>query len=394
MTTEPSTALATYVDKAVAVLRKFEILPVQGEESQLVALLEDVRSVDEPAVVAIGSVLQHMGTYNALVREKVGAMHVADRYNTITDGFNQVREDARTLVDQLEDGKIDWKERLRNAAVRLTRGSPMDQFDKIRGAYLEVAEDVREQLEREQEIMEGYINFRFAVKGSEGVAYGLMQKQEAILQQAQRTSAEASTAVSEYKGGDAVERSGLELTRDQAASQVHVEDRRFQLIKDLAENLAIGYNVGDALVARLRQVHGVKEQVYRRAVTFFTTNEHAFTTLAAIYTSLQGLNEQTRSAEAMRDGIEGAIEDVATLGTAVATRGLEAGYGKTIDASVVSTLVSSIVAFQEESRGLIATLRQESAENAAEIARIVDDGKERYRRAMEKFQAPAVTPAS
>ena len=45
------------------------------------------------------------------------------------------------------------------------------------------------------------------------------------------------------------------------------EDRSFQLLKDVAENLSIGYDVGETLVLKLRQTHNVKDQVYRRSVT-------------------------------------------------------------------------------------------------------------------------------
>ena len=39
----------------------------------------------------------------------------------------------------------------------------------------------------------------------------------------------------------------------------------------------------------------MKDQVYRRSVTFFTTNEHVFTILGAVYTSQHGLHEATQS---------------------------------------------------------------------------------------------------
>ena len=54
------------------------------------------------------------------------------------------------------------------------------------------------------------------------------------------------------------------------------EDKRYQIAKDLAENLSISYNTTEVVMARLRQITDAKERVYRQAVTFFGTNETVF----------------------------------------------------------------------------------------------------------------------
>ncbi|MEO6596400.1 MAG: hypothetical protein ABIP94_16745, partial [Planctomycetota bacterium] len=46
--------------------------------------------------------------------------------------------------------------------------------------------------------------------------------------------------------------------RDQAQNAFQKEDRSFQLLKDVAENLAIGYDVGKTLVAKLKQTHDAR----------------------------------------------------------------------------------------------------------------------------------------
>ncbi len=79
-------------------------------------------------------------------------------------------------------------------------------------------------------------------------------------------------------------KSRLELARDEAANKFEVEDRNYQLLKDITENLSVGYDVGDTLITKLKQTHDVKDRVYRRSVTFFTTNEHVFTILGTVCT--------------------------------------------------------------------------------------------------------------
>ncbi|MGI9458031.1 MAG: cell surface protein, partial [Aeoliella sp.] len=195
----------------------------------------------------------------------------------------------------------------------------------------------------------------------------------------------AQEAVNGYEGDDESERSRLELMRDEAHDQYKKEDRIYQLCKDIAENLAIGYDVGETLVTKLRQTHDVKDQVYRRAVTFFTTNEHVFTILGTVYTSQQGLYEATQSTEALKEGVNKSLEDVAVLGRELERAALKAGYGSTISPESLEKLVKAISDYQIESLHMIADLRKESEENAREIRRVVEEGKARYQSSLAKF---------
>src|SRR5690606_38997969 len=118
--------------------------------------------------------------------------------------------------------------------------------------------------------------------------------------------------------------------------------------------------------------------VYRRAVTFFTTNEHVFTILGTVYTSQHGLHEVTQATEAMKEGVNKGLEDVAELGQELERAALRAGYGSTISPESVQKLVDAISSFQVESLETIAELRKESEQNAREIRRVIEDGKQRF----------------
>ena len=64
---------------------------------------------------------------------------------------------------------------------------------------------------------------------------------------------------------------------------------------------------------------------------------------------------------------------------------LQAGYGTTINAQSVSKLVDAIVAYQTESVNTIKQLREQSTQNADEIEKIVNAGKEKCRAAATKY---------
>jgi hypothetical protein len=374
-----------YLDQALGVLQKFGVLPKQDAPPQLTKLLEEVRHVDEPRVMTIARTVQYMQSFNAMVRDNVEDVRIGNRFLDISQQFDSIRDDSKTLIAQLDDGRISLTERVQNLWMKLRRGTPSDRFQKIADIYKGVTTDTQQALQKEAAIMEGYIDFRFALKEAEIVARELLDKQAATTDAARWALATAQKAVDDAGGADAPTKSRLQLARDQAQHAFQKEDRHFQLLKDVAENLQIGYDVGETLVAKLKQTHDVKDQVYRRSVTFFTTNEHVFTILGAVYTSQHGLHEATQAHEAMKKGVNKGLEDVADLGRDLERAALKAGYGSTIDPKSVEKLVQAITDYQVDSLKLVAELRKESEANAREIRRVVETGKQRFQDTVAKF---------
>lgn len=386
----PATPVGTmqrYLDRAVAVLQKFGIVKQDDASHELVRLLDGVKHVDETRALAIARTVSYMSTFNRMVRDNVEDIDVGNRYLTITQMFDSVRDDSKKLIAQLEDGVISFGEKLSNLWMKLRRGSPSDRFEKIAEVYKSVSKDTKGQLDKEQAIMNGYIDFRFALKEGEVAAREMFERQVEHWEASKAALAEAQRAVDAAAGDEVAEseRSRLELARDTAQDAFQREDRTYQLLKDIAENLAIGYDVGETLIAKLKQTHDVKDQVYRRSVTFFTTNEHVFTILGAVYTSQHGLHEATQSHEALKAGVNKGLEDVADLGRELERAALKAGYGSTINPASVEKLVRAITDYQVDSMKLIAELRKESEQNAREIRRVVEEGKARYQETVARF---------
>jgi hypothetical protein len=379
-----STGLRKYLDGAVKVLENFGIVTAD-ESPELIRLLEEVRHLDEAKVLAIAETIKHMSAFNALVRDSVRNIAIGNRYMEIAQRFDSVREDSKTLIAQLDDGKISLGEKMQNLWMRIRRGTPSDRFEEIVSIYKDVSKDTKDQLQREEAIMDGYIDFRFALKEAEVLARDLFEAQAPRLDAARKGLADAQAAVDGFTGDNEGERSRLELKRDEARHKFEEEDRSYQLLKDIAENLSVGYDVGETLVTKLKQTHDVKDRVFRRAVTFFTTNEHVFTILGTVYTSQHGLHEITQATEAMKEGANKGLEDVAELGKELERAALKAGYGSTINPESVQKLVDSIADFQVESLNMIADLRKESEESTKEIRRVVETGKQRFEQTLAKF---------
>ena len=373
-----------YLDQAVDVLEKFGLTKDEEVPAELIRLLEEVRHIDEAKALAIAKTIKHMSSFNKLVRENVENINVGNRFLEISQMFDSIREDSKKLIGQLDDGKIGVTEKLTNLWMRLQRGTPYARFEKIVDVYRDVCADTKDQLNREMVIMDGYIDFRFALKEAEILARELLEAQLPHLDKAKAALAVSQQAIDEHKGDEST-LGRLELARDEARHEFQKQDRIYQLVKDISENLSIGYDVGETLITKLKQTHDVKDQVYRRAVTFFTTNEHVFTILGTVYTSQQGLHEATESTEALKRGVNKSLEDVAELGRELEKAALKAGYGSTIAAESLEKLVTAISDYQVDSLQMIAELRKESEENAREIRRVVEEGKKRYQESLTKF---------
>src|SRR6185312_3582720 len=99
----PSTSMQKYLDRAVKVLGQFKGSQ-EDTNSELVRLLDDVKHLDEPKVLAISRTISYMSRFNQLVRDNVEDINVGNRYLEISQMFDSIREDSKTLINQLQDG--------------------------------------------------------------------------------------------------------------------------------------------------------------------------------------------------------------------------------------------------------------------------------------------------
>ena len=384
-----------YLDKALNQLRDLGLVPDKNEEAPIVTLLNRISDLDEDRVIAIARTLSQASLFNEIVREQVSAMEIGERYEKITDAFDSIRKDAKEMVDQFEDGDINAWERLHNIWVKVTRGDISHRFEKIKQMYLEVAEDSRDQIERERVILTAYQDFRGALKEAEVLAFEVLETADGQLQRTKAALEAAVAVVAAHSGDDHAARARLELARDEQLRVVQEADERYQIAKDLSDNLTVGYNTSEVVMARLLQTTNAKDRVYKQAVSFFGTNETVLTALSASFTGLHGLHESTETVNAMKEGVSRSLEDLADIGGKVQEAALEAGYGPTIRAEAVKRLVDSVVNYQTRSREIIEEMRAQSTKNAADIRDAVEDGKRRLARLVEQGKAaPLELPAS
>ena len=384
-----STSPMKYLDKAMDKVRELGLVPEGTKErtDPMVNLLNQISDIDEERIIAISRTLNQASFFNDVVREQVEAMDISTRYEDITNAFNSIRDDAKNMVDQLDDGKLSTFERVSNVWMKATRGDIASRFGTIKDTYLDVTDSTNDQIQREQLILDAYQDFRGAMKESEVLALEVLKKAEGLLESAKAEVNEAMKTVEGYQGEDAVERARLEMARDEKVRDLQNTEKRYQIAKDLSDNLTVGYNTSEVVMARLLQTTNIKERLYAQSVSFFSTNEVVLTALTASFTGLFGLNESTKTIEAMKEGVNQSLEVLSEVGGKVQEAAVRAGYGPTIRADSVKMLVESVVNFQEKSRSIIEEMRVKSTANAKEIREVVEEGKRKMAQLAEEGSA-------
>ncbi len=384
-----------YLDKAMGGLRELGLAPEKKDSSAapIVALLEKISDLDPDRVATIARTLDQASHFNDVVRENVSGMTVGERYEDITKAFNSIRDDARDLVKQYADGKISTMERVGNVWMKMTRGDIAARFGKIKDTYLEVQEETDNQITRERAILEAYLDFRGALKNSEVLALDVLATATGKLQAARERVQAAVEEVEAYAGDDAAARAQLELRRDEMLRELQREEERYQIAKDLSDNITIGYNTSEVIMARLVQTTNAKQRIYAQSVSFFGTNEVVLTALTATFTGMHGLHESTQTLEAMKKGVDQSLEVLAEVGGEVQEAAVKAGYGPTVSAASVKKLVDSVLAYQERSVEIIEEMRKLATQNSKEIKEYVEDGKRRLTKLVERGAAAALLPA-
>jgi hypothetical protein len=366
-----------YLDKAVGALRDMGLMPTKVEPAPINALLERISDLEPDKIQVIARTLSQASVFNEVVRDQIAGMEIGERYKAITDGFNSIRDDSKRMVDQLADSKIDLLERATNVWMKIARGDVADRFDKVRAIYLDVTKDTKGQIDREHTILEAYRDYRGALKQSEVLALEVLKAATTTLDGAREGLKAASDKVAKFTGTEPADRARLELERDEHLRRLQNEEQRYQIAKDLSDNLTISYNTSEVVMARLQQTTNAKERIYAQSVSFFSTNDSVLTALKASFTGMFGLHESTATLNAMKEGVSKSLETLSEIGGKVQEEALKAGYGPTIRADAVKKLVDSVVSYQERAQQIIEEMRKLSTQNSAEIRDAVEDGKQR-----------------
>ena len=95
-----------YLDKAMAPLRELGLIKAESSPAPIVPLLNQISDIDDARVTSIARTRNEASLFNEIVREQVSDINIAQRYEKITQDFNSIRDDSKSLLDQYADGKL------------------------------------------------------------------------------------------------------------------------------------------------------------------------------------------------------------------------------------------------------------------------------------------------
>lgn len=377
--------MSNYLERAITGLRTLGINLLQPvQDAPVLVLLDRVAQYDTSKVTAIAAVLQQSTAFNSMVREQIEGMDISARFMDITQRFTSIREDAAAMAGWMDDGRLDTLEKLKLSWMNLRRGSIPSRFNDIRDNYLQVCKSANDQIARESVILESYMDFRMAMKAAEVDAQHVLSVAAQALEQRTLALNDANAQVTAAEQLQPAQRSALELRRDEAVRALQDEDKRYQIVKDIADDLKVGYNTAEMVFARINQVHVIKERQYQRMVSFFSTNEVVLTGLAVSFTSNSGLAEATHTLNATTDGISKSIEALGSTGNQQLEAAVKASYGSTIKVDSVRALADATLSFQTDMHGLTETYRVESSNASRDIADAVEESKRKFAALLSK----------
>ncbi|MCP3749789.1 MULTISPECIES: merozoite surface protein 3b [Pseudomonas] len=377
--------MSNYLERALSGLRTIGINLVRPvQDAPVLVLLDRVAQYDTTKVTSIATVLQQSTAFNSMVREQIEGMDISTRFMDITQSFTSIREDAAAMAGWMDDGRLDSMEKLKLAWMNMRRGSIPSRFNDIRDNYLQVCKSANDQISRETVILESYMDFRMAMKAAEVEAQQVLAIAGQALEQRTAELNEANQQVAAAESAEPAQRAALELRRDEAVRALQDEDKRYQIVKDIADDLKVGYNTAEMVFARINQVHVIKERQYQRMVSFFSTNEVVLTGLAVSFTANSGLAEATHTLNATTDGISKGLEALGSTGNQQLEAAVKASYGSTIKVDSVRALADATLSFQTDMNSLTETYRAESSNASRDIAAAVEDAKRKFAALLSK----------
>ncbi|MBX9409942.1 merozoite surface protein 3b [Pseudomonas baetica] len=377
--------MTNYLERALTGLRTIGINLFQPvHDAPVLVLLERVAQYNNSKVTAIASVLQQSTAFNSMVREQIEGMDISTRFMDITQRFSSIREDASAMAEWMDDGRLDTLEKLKLSWMNLRRGSIPSRFNDIRESYLQVCKSANDQITRESVVLEAYMDFRMAMKAAEVDAQQVLAVAGKALEQRTQALNDAGAQVTAADTAEPARRASLELQRDEAVRALQDEDKRYQIVKDIADDLKVGYNTAEMVFARINQVHVIKERQYQRMVSFFSTNEVVLTGLAVSFTSNSGLAEATHTLNATTEGVSKGLEALGSAGNQQIEAAVKASYGSTIRVDSVRALADATLSFQTEMQSLTDSYRTESSNAARDIADAVEDAKRKFAALLSK----------
>jgi hypothetical protein len=362
------TGLQSGIDKAIDILKKYNIMP-KPEENQIADILEKIREVDEPKVLALANILQYGGAFSELVTNKIQDERSAHRYEKILKIFDSIVEDADKLIAQYDDKRLTFMEKAKKRWMRFRRGTFHDRFEKFKSTYMDVQRDVKPQVLAEEEVIAAYHDYRIEHKKGAILSAQLVKSEEVRV--SEKRKAFADIKVDEAADLEARARTDVELA--QAKRNLEIEEQNQNRINKINLMMTAGGTVADNVYARITEINKRKTDLYETAIIDFCTQREIIAGLDFALMALSGLSEATKVHKEYREGMDRALRVLGKVDGQLSQEATVEANRSFYSPETMKELWSSFVTNYRNTRRLMKETQEQAKKDVLEIVKARDD---------------------
>jgi hypothetical protein len=378
-----STAVATVIrqgneklQQAIDTVKSLNLRTGVSSISPMVSIIEEIKDAGEDEAMYLARLVNEGQAFNKFVTDNIEGLAIGNVYQEIAANYASIRADAKEAIEHAASGNEGLLGKITSFWKSTTKGTVAERFTEIVDSFLSVNDKLKTQVKKENQVLDAYKLFRLAQGQGVVVALEFKRKHEVLLETAKEAEVAAQAAVDASTGTD-IEKATLMTVRDAAIDERKKRSKFWQSSKDIAEDVSNSHNVSDLIMKEAENTIENKERVYKRGVSFITMNQSTIAALSLSYTAKIGLADGVNALDAMTQGMNDSLNDLADISGKVNERAIKAGYGSTIDPNAVERFATALISEMEQSAPLVEKYRNESEQGSNRISEIVEQTRKR-----------------
>lgn len=282
---ESNAAQPSHFDRAINAMSELGLIgqAQQNGMQAILPLVERIAFIDQDNALFIARVMHYSGTFNEIVRKRIASTYAEDRTGSIISSFDVLSADINRMISWLEDGKLDWKEKIASSIMEGSRGSLENRFASIKEEFKADMRISNEQIVFQDAVAKAYELYFLANKDAESVANEMLSQSSALLDRCKLDLIAANEQIGIATTPS--EKSSRELDRDVLIGRSKELESVNQTVNDIRDLLSDTHSSLELILLVLKQTLSVKRKIHESNITFIKSVEDLVTHVLS-YTEL------------------------------------------------------------------------------------------------------------
>lgn len=274
----------------------------------MLPLVDRIGFLNEEKALFIARVMHYNGTFNEIVRTRIQAVYSEDRTSSVMNSFDALSKDIESMISWLEDGKLNWKEKLKTSLMELRSGPMSDRFTAIKETFKNDIRTSNEQIIVENAVVNAYQLYCLAINDAKTAAVDILNQSSQFIQTCKSDLILANEKID--KATTPAEKLSNELLRDELADQLKGLESTNLLVIDLKDALTTTETLLEATSLVLQSVVGKKRQIHESNIKLIKSTEELISNVVSYSESVRTGNGNERNIASWADLINKAKQDM------------------------------------------------------------------------------------